>query len=239
MKTCMKPIQVKPGEKMKTCVKPIVALAAGAILLTGALCQTARAQNIVVESDLTPSILAPTPAPPGGYAVNPQEYLSVAWEVTENLSDSVYTYYYDVSNPSGDVLYNSDGSLGTTLEDVAYFSVDFPTTGNYVPGTIHGGGAVQFTANTIEWLVNIPAGGTSGVLQFDSDIPPTLGNATSSDSAAPAPWTSANPDGTLVPVPVPEPATTTLLALTALLLLPFRSNIFRFMRGGEKAGLSR
>ena len=224
---------------MKTCVKPIVALAAGAILLTGALCQMVRAQNIVVESDLTPSILAPTPAPPGGYAVNPQEYLSVAWEVTENLSDSVYTYYYDVSNPSGDVLYNSDGSLGTTLEDVAYFSVDFPTTGNYVPGTIHGGGAVQFTANTIEWLVNIPAGGTSGVLQFDSDIPPTLGNATSSDSGCPCSVDFGQSRWHTRSRSSPRAAMTTLLALTALLLLPFRSNIFRFMRGGEKAGLSR
>ncbi len=205
---------------MRTYAKPILALASGVILLSGLLCQTAHAQNVLIESSgALPSILAPTPAPPGGYALNPQEYVTVAWQVWENLSDSAYTYYYTVYNPPGDVLY-SGGALGTTPEDVADYSVDFNTAGAYVPGTVNGGFGFQVTANTIEWLLNIPAGANSGFLQFTSFLPPTMGNAISSDSSAPAPWTSVNPDGQQVPVPnvVPEPATTTLFGLAALLL---------------------
>lgn len=175
------------------------------------------------------------------------EALTVSWSVVENASD-IYTYTYTVNNPVGDVALNNDGTPTIRPEIVDAFSVAFDTTvsGAYLTGSQTGGqfGANNGTAGLFWYFTAVNPGNSSGPLSFESDLPPTLGNANALNQNPPSPW-SSSPDGQQVPVPgnvtvpAPEPTTTTLLALTALLLLPFRSNIFRFMRGGEKAGLSR
>src|SRR5271168_36514 len=91
-----------------------LALASGAALLLGALCPTVHAQSTVVESGT--SLLAPQLAPVGGYALNPQEYITVSWFVVETTPSDVYTYAYTVNNPAGDVELNPDGTLTATPE---------------------------------------------------------------------------------------------------------------------------
>jgi len=224
--TSNKIIAPKPERNMKIHTKPIVALASGAVLLTGVVCQTAQAQLIPSWSTvadggtLSPSVLADAIAQNTG-----PEALTVDFSVSQVLG--AYQYTYTVNNPVGDVLLNNNGSPTTTPEIVDAFSVAFNTTlpGAYVLGSQAGG---LFDQNNgvagLNWaFAAVSPGSSSPVLSFDSDMPPTLGNANASDSNPPSPWAS-NPDGQQVPVPstVPEPTTIALLA-GGLLLLPLRS----------------
>src|ERR1017187_2409213 len=217
---------------MKIYSKTVVALVAGAILLSGLLGQTAQA---VLLTESGTSVLA------DAFGVNTgPEALTVSWSVVENVS-LIYTYTYTVNNPVGDVVLNNNGSPTSTPEIVDAFSVAFDTTvpGAFVPGSQIGG---LYDANNgvsgLFWaFAAVNPGANSGPMSFQSELPPTLGNANALDQNPPSPW-SSNPNGQQVPVPttsVPEPTSTTLLALTALLLLPFRSTISQFIRKGEKA----
>src|ERR1700743_2846528 len=103
--------------------KPIrlAAFSSGMVVLSAMMAVSARA-------DLSgTTILSPVIAPPGGYAANPQEYLSVAWSVSENSSD-IYTYSYTITNPKGDEFMNGNGVPNGTPEIFAAFSLDFNTT---------------------------------------------------------------------------------------------------------------
>ena len=215
---------------MKTLAKPIVAVATGAILLCGVVCQTVQAQ--LVLGPLTPggppdvgtSILADS------FGVNSgPEALPVLWAVSENAA-GIYTYAYQVYNPSGDVLLNNNGSPTTTPEIVDAFSVSFDTTNPslYIPGSQSAGAGNQVNGTSgLFWTFGaVNPGGSSPVLSFESLEPPAPGNANAQDANPPSPW-SSNPSGQEVPVPIPEPASMTLLTLTALSLL---------VRKGEKAG---
>jgi hypothetical protein len=220
---------------MKKHAKPIVALASGAILLSSVLCQTAQAQTTIISSGK--AILADT----YGTEYGP-EALTVTYSVTENAS-GVYTYNYTVNNPDYDI--QIDNPSAPEIFDA--FSVVFdPTVTGAYAGHENGGPGSSFQLNGaggLEWSFNPAiAPGNSAVLSFDSDLPPTMGDANAYanelGNSPPAPWASG--PGEEVPVPnvaVPEPATTTLLALTALLLPPFRSTLLRFIGRGENAGL--
>jgi len=211
--------------------KPIFALISGVILFPSLLCLTVQAQNTVISSGT--STLAPSVIPVGGFGANPEEYLSISWSVLENASD-IFTYSYTVNNPAGDVLLNNNGTLTTTPEIVDNFEVTFlPAVQNsYLPGTQAGGAFDQVTSVGLTWdFTAVNPGGSSALLSFQSDLGPGSGNASADGGNSPAPWASTSLNGQQVPIPmpraVPEPATTTLLALT-LLLLPFRSALRRF-----------
>src|ERR1039458_2189346 len=100
--------------------KTIVALAVGAILLSGLLGQTAQAQLLLNESGT--SILADS----FGTATGP-EALTVSWSVVESVTLG-YTYSYSVNNPVGDVVLGNTGLPTSTPENVDAFSVGFDTT---------------------------------------------------------------------------------------------------------------
>jgi hypothetical protein len=208
---------------MRIQTKPVIALASGAILLGSVgsvLCQTAQAQSVIIPWTTVPL------ADVVGVATGP-DALAVAYEVTENPFDGVYTYSYTVDNPSGDPAI------------VEAFSIGFNTSpaGAVLTGSVMGGAAWANTGTGLLWVDIITPGNNSGTLyggvslSFESYDVPTYGNAdaTGSDNP-PSPWAS-DPYGSQVPVPntvvVPEPTTTALLALTALLLLPFRSTILK------------
>jgi hypothetical protein len=167
-----------------------------------------------------------------GTSVGP-EALVVSWAVLFNTGSDIYTYAYNVSNPVGDVLLNPNGSPTTTPETVDSFHVGFNAT---APGALLGlptGGALATSdATGVSWyFAPTIASGSSVLLQYQSDFGPTMGNAAGNGANPPGPW-SSSPGGQTVPVPrpSPEPATTTLIALSAFLLLPFRSNLRRFLR---------
>jgi len=197
---------------MKMQSKPIVALASGAILLFGAFCQTSQAQtNIIILPDVNGNT--------GDTA------LTVESIVSEDLSDDVWTYKYQISNPSGD-----SSSMTSFTAD---FNAGYAGLGgdSVLPGTLTGG---VFSANNgfngVTWYETIAPGTTGGTLQFQSDFGPTSGNADATGSEnPPSPWASDSA-GSQIPVPnppsVPEPATTTLLALT-LLLVAFRPGLLK------------
>jgi hypothetical protein len=203
---------------MKTQSKPIVALASGALLLCGVLCQSAHAQAI---------ILGPTTvdlADVNGTDSGP-DALPVTYEVTQFTSGpytGLYDYSYIVSPSAAEPAY----VLGFEVEFNAAYS-------GAVVGTPTGGLASQNSEYSgITWATFIAPGETpdaNDTLTFMSDQAPILGNANASGSAAPGPWASA-PDGQQVAVPytpaVPEPATTSLLAM-ALLIPTFARGIFR------------
>jgi hypothetical protein len=204
----------KTWNDMKIYAKPIVAPASGAILLCSVLCQTAQAQSVVLNTQ-EQSVLAAVSGATGENA------LAVNWEVSYN--SGVYTYSYTVQSP--------------IAAEAASFSVGFDTAATD-PVDISGDGAINYSGPVgigVIWspLLNTSAaagvgpGQTSQTLTFESDDPPILGNANVNGSDPNGPWAS-NPYGQQVPIPsaVPEPATTTLLALT-LLLLPFRSTILK------------
>lgn len=209
--------------------KPITVLTSGAILLLGVLCQPAHAGNTLYSGTAT---LADSF---GAAELHPaQEDLTVLYSVT--LSAGVYTYDYTVNNPAGDVLLKNNDTPTTTPgtpEEVSSFNVGFDATvpGAYVPNSISGGllfldqdngvAGLNWGFNPVEPTFN------SGTLSFQSDLPPTWGNANATDANAPSPWAST-PGGEQVPVPsnVPEPTTTALLT-GFLLLLPFRSTIIK------------
>ena len=214
---------------MKIHAKPIVALVSGAIGLPGLLCQTVKLNPCLLNESGT-SILADA-----FHTATGPEALIISWSVVENASD-VYTYSYTVNNPAGDVLLPGSYAPGTP-EIVDSFSLDFNAAlpNAVVSGPIGGNSAFNFGAFGLYWVLYpdvVKAGTSSGQLSFQSELPPSPGNASASDDSPPSPW--ASPNGSPVPVPgtgnfsVPEPATTTLLALTALLLLPFGSTIRKF-----------
>jgi hypothetical protein len=207
---------------MKKTTKSIIKLAFAAIMLSGLLDQTARAQS---------SILAPAVAPVGGYGANPQEYLTVYWSFLPAAGG--FTYSYSIYNPTGDVLMNPDGTLKQTSEIVDSFQVSFNAAapGALVSGPNGGLFSENNGVNGLFWVIpSLPAGSLSAPLTFFSDLPPTMGNAQAEDSSLPSPWSSTAPLGQPVPVPntlapVPEPATMSLFTLSGLLLLPFRSTL--------------
>jgi len=210
-------------------VKPIVALVSGAILLPCLLDQTAYAQSTFIEggtSTLADVFLTATGT----------EALSVSWFVVENTSSDVYTYAYNVNNPVGDVELNNDGTKTTIPETFNNFSISFNTLlpGANITGTAPIGGTFQNNgASGLSWsFPDVSPGTSSALLAFQSSLAPGLGNASAGGgSIPPGPWSSI-PAGEPVPVPraVPEPATKALLALTALLLLPFSSTWRRLLR---------
>ena len=221
---------------MKISTTSVIVTASGLFLLSGVLSGTAEAQGLLNESGI--AILAPTLAPVGGYASNPQEYLSVAWSVVESES-GLYTYSYTVQNPAGDVVLNANGSLTSTPEIYDVFSTDFNTSasGAYVTGSLTGGIFQQVNTVNLAWFFNpaVPAGSAGPTVTFQSDLPPGMANS-SADGAIP--WSSVSPGGQQVPVPdtatpLPEPSTAALFALTPLLHPSFRMRLRRFLRPGE------
>ena len=194
---------------MKIHPKTIIALAVGAILLSGVLGQTAQA---VLLNESGTSILADSL----GINTGP-EALPISWSVVES-ANLVYTYTYTVNNPLGDVVLDNTGLPTLTPEPVDAFSVGFDTTvpGAYIAASQTGG---VFDENNgpvgLFWLLgSVNPGTSSGPLSFLSDLPPTLGNANAQDANPPSPW-SSYPDGQQVPVPltVPEPGTWVLVAM--------------------------
>jgi hypothetical protein len=202
-------------------------VAAGIVAVWGVTLGTSYGQGLLNESGS--SLLAPSIAPTGGHASNPQEYLSVGWSVVENASD-IYTYSYTLQNPAGDVILNSSGGLTATPEIYNGFSVNFDTTltGAYLPGTQTGGVFQQANTVGLSWFFNpsVSAGSTGPTVTFQSDLAPTL---TSASANGPVPWSSLLPSGQEVPAPglslsVPEPSTFGLMAMTGLVALRFRKN---------------
>jgi hypothetical protein len=233
----VKNINKKTADK---CMKKIkLILASGAILLSGALCQTANASLLNIAGSSTLGNSAGVPIP--------MENLIVDWRVVENAS-LVYTYSYTVYNPIGDVLLPTivPPSLGGGIESVDGFSVAFNTTvpGLFLPGTYTGGFLTGNEGNDgnagLFWsFAPVPAGSKSPILSFQSDYGPTVGNANAQDADPPSPWASTSPGGTTVPVPsltpmpgLPEPTT---LISGALLLLPFGASSLRILRKNRAA----
>jgi hypothetical protein len=221
---------------MKRHAKPIIALASGAILLSGSLCQTAQATLIAAGT----SILAGNDG--NGGTTTGSEALTVSWTVTEDLSD-IYTYSYNVNNPSGDIVITTpittaEGIAGNP-EVVDSFSVDFNVL---IPGALVStptGGIIGFNDGSgVAWsLPGIAPNTSSGPLTFESLLAPYLGNASASDADPPSPWGSV-PGGQQVAVPgitgvsVPEPTT---LISGALLLVPFGVSTLRVLRRNRTA----
>ena len=211
---------------MKIYSKPLVVLALGAILIAGLRCQTAQAQEVLLNTSGS-SVLADALGANTG-----PEAITVFWSVVENVS-SVYTYTYSVSNAVGDVVLDNHGNPTSTPEIVDAFSVGFDTTqpGAYIMNSQQGGlyDANNGSAGLFWAFAGINPGTVSGPMSFQSDLPPVSGNANAQDRNPPSPW-SSNPDGQPVPVPgaVPEPPATILLALASL--LPFRSRLVQFIR---------
>jgi hypothetical protein len=208
----------------------IVVLASGAILLSGLLLgQTAQAALVESGTAQLADVLEVDTGP---------ESLTVSYSVF--LTAGVYTYSYSVANPTGDVILPpAPGAGGPEVVDA--FAVAFNTTigsgttAAYIPGTQTGGTAMQNNGTSgLFWSFTVVnPGSSSPTLSFQSYLPPVLGNANASDENPPSPW-SSSPFGQQVPIPetpvsTPEPPTTALLALT-FLLLPFRSNLRRFLR---------
>jgi hypothetical protein len=176
------------------------------------------------------SLLGPTL--PNGYvgSVPAQEFVSINSTVTP-VGGGQYLYQYILSNPAGDEIMNSDGSLQAgSSEVVDYFAVSFNTAapGALVGGPFGGAYASQNGSSGIFWLFNdVLPGSSSAPLSFYSDYPPTTGNAQALDSSAPSPWSSVNAGGqpVLVPntlSPVPEPGTLVLLSLAGLTFFALR-----------------
>jgi hypothetical protein len=195
-------------ESLSSMTRFVVGVVSGTILVTGMIGSTAQAQTIL-NGPATLSIFN------GAVA----DRLTVAYTVTDN--SGLYTYDYNVSNPSTD-------SSGT----VASFEVGFNAgASTVVPGSITGGlSGSLIPGSGIEWVAVVTPGNNSGLLAFESYDPPTFANA-NANGTTPGPWASSNPEGQPVPVPsvltvTPEPTTTSLLAL-GLLFVPFRFANFK------------
>ena len=199
---------------MKIYAKTIVALASGAILLSGLPGQTAQAQPIVIGTPGSSTMqdwLGVKTAPVA---------LTIDWDVT--LNGGVYTYDYTILNPSGDSGLVESFSVGFS-SDAAGALVGSPS-GNGGNNAGHG----------VIWnpTIVVPSG-TSVLLSFQSDDAPVWGNASANGNPSPpAPWSSYL--GSQVPVPnAPDSTATITLLAGVLLLLPFGSAM------GRKASLSR
>jgi len=201
---------------MKTQSKPIVALASGAVLLFGVLCQTSHAQEIIASNTVTL-------ADANGNTSGPTT-LSVQYEVTE--TSGVFTYDYVVSNPLGDY-------QGANPNYVGGFEVRFDAADAGITGLSGGFGSQNDGSSGVTWYLAVAPGGNSGTLQFQSDNAYDLNtaNATGSDNP-PGPWNSLN-SSELVAAPnppvIPEPATTSLVALS-LVFLALKPNILKFKK---------
>lgn len=198
---------------MKIQPKPIVALASGAFLLLGLVCQTAQAQ-LVIDPATT---VALADLNGNGTAVG-IDALPVTYEVTETITgpnSPFYTYSYTVNNttPSAATDFNVD-SGGITLP------------GAVLPGTISANGFL-LGASGVTWFTTVQPG-ASQTFSFESDLAPLIvGSANSSGDNSVGGWASL-PNGSLVAAPpaIPEPATMALFGLGSL-LLGARKNLFR------------
>jgi hypothetical protein len=202
---------------MKINKKPLLAMVCGPILLCAAVCQTAHANVVMVETNT--AVLADSQGANTG-----PEALQVGYSVTEDTPDDIFTYTYNIFNPAGDVLLNGGGP-----EKVDFFAVDFNTTtpGSYFDQT--GGTFGGANPTGLFWFLKTPevfAGNYSGALSFESLIGPTMGNGSASDGNPPSPWDSS-PDGSQLPVPAPDSASTMTLLGGVMMLLPFGKRIAR------------
>jgi hypothetical protein len=205
---------------MKRQVKTIVALASGAILLSGLFSQTAQAGLIESGTAQLADVLGVDTGP---------ESLTVSYLVSE--TGSTYTYAYSVANPVGDAILAPAQGAGNP-EIVDAFAVAFNTTipGAFVAGSQTGGTAQQnnLAAGLFWSFTGVNPGSSSPTLSFESDLPPVLGNANASDANPPSPW-SSSPFGQQVPIPqvapTPDSGSTVALLGGVLLLLPFRSTL--------------
>jgi len=202
---------------MKRNSKPLVALASGALFACGVLVQPAHATII---SSGTASL-----ADAFGVDTGP-EAVTITYAV--DLTGGIYTYTYKVNNPTGDVLLTSTGGTTTTPEVVDAYAISFDTLipGAYISGSQSGGASQQNNgvAGLFWGFSAVSPGNSSATLSFESDDPPTLGNANAQDSNPPSPWNST-PHGQQVPVPqtatVPDGTATAGLLGGILTLLPF------------------
>jgi hypothetical protein len=214
----------KRGIDMSTRIKPLQVISSFLIFISAALGQSAHAQGTLIE--LGSSTLANSL----GTSVGP-ETLVVSWAVFDNSVSDVYTYYYNVSNPANDVLLNPNGGPTSTPESVDSFQVAFNAAGKgALLGPPAGGALASSDATGVSWYFfpTIAAGGSSGILSFQSDFGPGLGNAAANGANPPGPWSTA-PNGQPVPIPhvTPEPGILYLMGMSALLVLPFRSSLRR------------
>jgi len=191
-------------------------LASGAFLLCG-LCQSVQAQIVASGTATLADVLG---------ANSGAEALTVTYAV--DLSSGVYTYTYSVFNPAGDVQLPGSASPGSP-EVVDSFSVAFDTLvpGAFIGGSQSGGTSQQNNgvAGLFWSFTGVNPSNSSPTLSFESDDPPTMGNANASDANPPSPWAS-NPNGQQVPIPaisVPDSASTATLLTGVLMLVPFGS----------------
>jgi hypothetical protein len=208
---------------MKTQSKPIVALASGAILLFGVLCQTTHAQAIIASNTVAMSDT-------DGNSTGPTA-LSVSYTVSYNSTSQLYTYDYIVSNPSGDYI---DGDVGNPSDAVYVTSFEVSFNASPVGAVSSPTGGVHFQndgPSGVTWALGGTLGpGDSANLSFQSDNAYDVATANSSGAPnPPAPWETL-PGGPVVapnPPVIPEPATTALFGL-GLLFAAFRPNILKF-----------
>lgn len=203
-------------------IKPLVAVGCGAILLTVMPCQTATAQTVVSSgTSYLIDVFGDAPSSPNGM----KEDLPVVYSVTQ--SGAIFTYNYIVYNPAGDVLQSSSGVPTTdpgTPEIVNNLTIDFNESPSSVLSITPIGGytAVPLPGAGITWSFSaVTAGNNTADMSFTSPLAPTMGPASAQNGDGPSPWSGS------LPVPAPEPATTSLLALTCLSLLSFRSILRR------------
>jgi hypothetical protein len=203
---------------MKLQSKPIVALASGAILLLGVLCQSAQAQSTVTNESASAILAANNGVPADALTVN---YMVL---FTSGGGPSFYTYDYTVVDPGPGYVEGFNVAFNAELTGTDGAAV--------IPGTITGMDVGDFgepSVNGVSWFVGINPG-TSDTLSFESPYGPTSSTANASGAFNPPSGWATTPGGQLVPVPnvttIPEPATTTLLAL-ALLVLAFRPNLLK------------
>jgi hypothetical protein len=209
---------------MKTHIKPIIVLVSGGVLLSAMTCQTARAQT-TIESGTAYLIDVEGDSPSSPAGMN--EDLSVVYSVTE--LGSVYTYNYTIQNPSGDVLLN--GINAGQPETINNFTISFDAqSGTTVLSTAPNGySPLVLPGAGVTWsFSSISPGGSTEEMSFTSPLGPGSGYGDVQDANEPSPWGGVGV-GQPLPVPdaVPEPATTTLLALTTVSLLLFRSMLRR------------
>lgn len=203
---------------MKRYVKPVVAAAAVMFAQWSFLSATSYAQGTFVEGGTT------TLADSLGTATG-SEALNVQWAVYDQ--SGVYTYFYQLNNPAGDVVLNSEGQpiSPTTPAVVNTFQLYFDTS---VPGSFLSGNQTfnYGNANGLLWVfpTAVSPGSSSELMAFQSDLAPGTGSASALSTfggSPPSPWAqSLSSTPIAVPQAAPEPETISFLVLTAL-GLPF------------------